>query len=396
MMVNVIDAICGAGKSTSLINMINEDESNNKYLYITPFLTEVERIKVSCYQKKFKEPKIGKNKNKLKSIKELFQNGENIVSTHALFKKITPEIIELIKKQNYILVMDEVADVVKTINITPDDLKTIIDKYVEIQEDNILKWTANEYEGKFEGYKELIKNNRVQAFINKNKKVNSLIQFFPIEIFQAFKQIYLLTYMFDCQIQKFYFDIYKTEYKYWYIKDFHLVKEKQEYNEKEIKKLIKICDIYKLNKIGNEKSALSVTWFENATENDLQKLKNNTYNFFRNIVDLHSNKVLWTTFKESRDAIKGKGYAKSFISLNIRATNQFLDRIAIAYLANRYLNPLIKNFFSNNKIEINDDKFALSELIQFIFRSAIRNDKEILVYLPSKRMRKILQEWIDS
>lgn len=396
MMVNVVDAICGAGKSTSLINMINEDESNNKYLYITPFLTEVERIKVSCYQKKFKEPKIGKNKNKLKSIKELFQNGENIVSTHALFKKITPEIIELIKKQNYILVMDEVADVVKTINITPDDLKTIIDKYVEIQEDNILKWTANEYEGKFEGYKELIKNNRVQAFINKNKKVNSLIQFFPIEIFQAFKQIYLLTYMFDCQIQKFYFDIYKTEYKYWYIKDFHLVKEKQEYNEKEIKKLIKICDIYKLNKIGNEKSALSVTWFENATENDLQKLKNNTYNFFRNIVDLHSNKVLWTTFKESRDAIKGKGYAKSFISLNIRATNQFLDRIAIAYLANRYLNPLIKNFFSNNKIEINDDKFALSELIQFIFRSAIRNDKEILVYLPSKRMRKILQEWIDS
>lgn len=396
MMVNVIDAICGAGKSTSLINMINEDESNNKYLYITPFLTEVERIKVSCYQKKFKEPKIGKNKNKLKSIKELFQNGENIVSTHALFKKITPEIIELIKKQNYILVMDEVADVVKTINITPDDLKTIIDKYVEIQEDNILKWTANEYEGKFEGYKELIKNNRVQAFINKNKKVNSLIQFFPIEIFQAFKQIYLLTYMFDCQIQKFYFDIYKTEYKYWYIKDFHLVKEKQEYNEKEIKKLIKICDIYKLNKIGNEKSALSVTWFENATENDLQKLKNNTYNFFRNIVDLHSNKVLWTTFKESRDAIKGKGYAKSFISLNIRATNQFLDRIAIAYLANRYLNPLIKNFFSNNKIEINDDKFALSELIQFIFRSAIRNDKEILVYLPSKRMRRILQEWIDN
>ena len=396
MIVNVIDAICGAGKSTSLINMINEDESNNKYLYITPFLTEVERIKVSCYQKKFKEPKIGKNKNKLKSIKELFQNGENIVSTHALFKKITPEIIELIKKQNYILVMDEVADVVKTINITPDDLKTIIDKYVEIQEDNILKWTANEYEGKFEGYKELIKNNRVQAFINKNKKVNSLIQFFPIEIFQAFKQIYLLTYMFDCQIQKFYFDIYKTEYKYWYIKDFHLVKEKQEYNEKEIKKLIKICDIYKLNKIGNEKSALSVTWFENATENDLQKLKNNTYNFFRNIVDLHSNKVLWTTFKESRDAIKGKGYAKSFISLNIRATNQFLDRIAIAYLANRYLNPLIKNFFSNNKIEINDDKFALSELIQFIFRSAIRNDKEILVYLPSKRMRRILQEWIDN
>lgn len=396
MTVNVVDAICGAGKSTSLINMINEDTSNNKYLYITPFLTEVERIKVSCYQKQFKEPKIGRNKNKLKSIQELFERGDNIVSTHALFKKITPEIVELIKKQNYILIMDEVADVIKTINITSDDLKTIIDKYVEVKDNNVLEWTADKYEGKFEGYKELIKNNRVQAFINKNQKVNSLLQFLPIEIFQSFKQIYLLTYMFDCQIQKFYFDIYNTQYEYWYVKDFHLTKEKQEYNEKEIKKLIKICDIPKLNRIGNEKGALSVSWFEKANKNDLAKLKNNTYNFFRNIVEQPSNKVLWTTFKESRDEVKGKGYAKSFVSLNIRATNQFLDRVAIAYIANRYLNPLIKNFFNKNDIEINDDKFALSELVQFIFRSAIRNGKEILVYLPSKRMRNILQEWINN
>ena len=29
MKVNVVDAICGAGKSTSLINMINETNDNN-------------------------------------------------------------------------------------------------------------------------------------------------------------------------------------------------------------------------------------------------------------------------------------------------------------------------------------------------------------------------------
>ena len=145
MKVNVVDAICGAGKSTSLINMINETNDNNvKYLYITPFLSEVERIKISCYKKHFKEPRIIKNRNKLMSIKELLKKGENIVSTHALFKKFTPEIINLIKEQNYILIMDEVADVVKTISITPDDLKTIMDKYVEITDNNILRWTVEE------------------------------------------------------------------------------------------------------------------------------------------------------------------------------------------------------------------------------------------------------------
>ena len=397
MKINVVDAICGVGKSTSLINMINETDDNNiKYLYITPFLSEVERVKISCYKRHFKEPRIAKNKNKLMSIKDLLKKGENIVSTHALFKKFTPEIINLVKKQNYVLIMDEVADVVKTINITPDDLKTIIDKYVEIKEDNILEWMVDEYEGKFEGYKEMIKNNRVQASIDKKGRAHALVQFFPIEIFQSFKEIYLLTYMFNCQIQKYYFDIYHTEYIYWYVKDFHLTKDKQEYNEKEIKNLIKICNISKLNNMGEKRSNLSVSWFQTTPEKDIEKLKNNVYNFFRNIVDLPSGKTLWTTFKESKGKLKGKGYAKSFAPLNIRATNNYIDRVAIAYIANRYLNPLIKNFFTNNNVMVNEDDFALSELIQFIFRSAIRNKKEILIYLPSKRMRNILQKWLDN
>lgn len=396
MKVNVVDAICGVGKSTSLINMINEDSNDTKYLYITPFLTEVERVKISCYKKCFKEPKIMKNKNKLKSIRELLKKGENIVSTHALFKKFTPEIIKLIKQQGYILIMDEVADVVKTISITPDDLNTIIDKYVDIIDNNMLVWKVDEYEGKFEGYKEMIKNNKVQASIDKKGNVHALVQFFPIEIFQSFKEIFLLTYMFDCQVQKYYFDIYKTEYVYWYVKDFHLTQEKQEYNEKEIKNLIKIYDAPKLNDIGEKRSALSVSWFETTKKSDIQKLKNNIYNFFRNIVDMPSNKILWTTFKEAKVSIKGKGYAKSFIPLNIRATNNYIDRIAIAYAANRYLNPLIKSFFTNNHIVVKEDDFALSELIQFIFRSAIRTKKEILIYLPSNRMRNILKKWLDN
>ena len=209
--------------------------------------------------------------------------------------------------------------------------------------------------------------------------------------------MYLLTYMFDCQVQKYYFDMYNVKYKYWYIKDFHLTEEVQQYNERAIKNLIKICYIEKLNSIGSTKGALSLAWFErNKNDRIIIQLKNNIYNFFRNVVNLPSNKVLWTTFKTSKEEMKGKGFAKSFVSLNIRATNQYSDRIAIAYAANRYLNPLIKNYFSNNGIKVNDNRYALSELIQFIFRSAVRNNKEILIYIPSKRMRKLLQEWIDK
>ena len=37
--------------------------------------------------------------------------------------------------------------------------------------------------------------------------------------------------------------------------------------------------------------------------------------------------------------------------------------------------------------------YALSELLQWIFRSAIREQKDLKLYLPSKRMHKLLHEW---
>ena len=40
----------------------------------------------------------------------------------------------------------------------------------------------------------------------------ALIWTFPVEIFKAFQDIYICTYMFDAQIQKYYYDMYGIEY----------------------------------------------------------------------------------------------------------------------------------------------------------------------------------------
>ena len=149
MIVNVVDAACGIGKTTSIINMMREDTSNNKYLYITPFLTEVTRIIKECPEKRFKEPQEDRGENKMDDIKRLLSKGENIVSTHALFKKMDEEILDIAAINNYILIMDEVADVVDTLNISKDDLHTIMTQYARINDDGLVEWTADDYEGKF-------------------------------------------------------------------------------------------------------------------------------------------------------------------------------------------------------------------------------------------------------
>ena len=101
-------------------------------------------------------------------------------------------------------------------------------------------------------------------------------------------------------------------------------------------------------------------------------------------------------FKDYKSKLKGEGYSKGFIPVNSRATNEYKDRFNIAYPVNRFLNPYVKNFFTSNNIEINENGWALSEMLQFIWRSAIRDGKEINVYIPSKRMRNLLKAWIEE
>ena len=394
--INVLDAICGEGKSTALINYINDkNNSNKKFLYITPFLTEIERIKENCPNRKFKSPE--SRGAKIYDIKYLLSKGYNIVASHSLFRRFDEETIDLATLNDYILIMDEVADVAQIVDISKYDLDTLLEKYVEIREKGRLEWVAKEYEGEFEYYKKQCELNSLYIYSNSEKIRPILIWLFPISVFKAFKEIFILTYLFDSQIQKYYYDYYGIEYEKWYIKDYKLTKEYQEYNLNKFKKLINICENEKLNSIGDSYNSLSSGWYQRNSENISMKiLKNNCENYFKNIIKTSSDLNMWTTFKEYKNSIKGKGYTKGFVSLSIRATNIYINKTSVAYLSNRYLNPIIKNFFIFYGIKIDEDGFALSELLQFLFRSRIRKGESINLYIPSFRMRNILKNWLNS
>jgi hypothetical protein len=106
---------------------------------------------------------------------------------------------------------------------------------------------------------------------------------------------------------------------------------------------------------------------------------------------------MWTSFLSYKRDIKCSNISlKTWVAMNYRATNKFKTKTALAYMLNRYINPFFISFFSKKNIELNQDGFALSELIQWIWRSAIRDYKPIVLYIPSQRMRTLLEDFLNQ
>jgi hypothetical protein len=156
-------------------------------------------------------------------------------------------------------------------------------------------------------------------------------------------------------------------------------------------------DIYEgnLNAIGSSSFALSAGWYKNP-RSLITVLKNNLYNYTRNITKSKSGDVLWTCYKNAKEDLKKGGGAKGFAPCNIRATNDYKERTTVAYCVNMFMRPVVKNYFVSLGVTVDEDGFALSEMIQFLWRSALREGKEIKLYIPSKRMRNLLKDWLGS
>lgn len=99
------------------------------------------------------------------------------------------------------------------------------------------------------------------------------------------------------------------------------------------------------------------------------------------------------TAEEQKAPDSEKRKMQCFVACTARATNDYADRTTLLYMINRFISPEIEKYFSRRGSPINEDEFATSELLQWIWRSAIRKGNRINLFIPSARMRKLLFGW---
>lgn len=429
----------GSGKTQAMYQMIR-NHPEKSYVIVTPYLKTIQDAKDAGLD--IREPEY-KGGTKLDSLKYLLSHGHDIGCTHSLFLDVDSEVWDLVRAGGYTLFIDEALDVVKPINDLIDDILYQTKKgtatfllnqgIISVDDFCHVTWcgkpTDDDYEYRF--LEPLIKTGNVLCVDGQ-----LFLWMFPPQIFKAFEDIYILSYLFKGSVFDAYLKIHGFDCtmggvcgRYGSAEGFSFTGYT---DDAEMRKALKpIINIYKgkANELGDKRYALSSTWYKNATDSDLKKVRTGFNTFFKNR-GAQSKPLMWTVFKDRMEAvcINGAGCIRKltadeqkamdtdpkhknselnklrcFVSCNARATNDYADRHVLAYLINCFYNPLLRKLFSSKYgIKLNEDRYALSEMVQWIWRSRIRNqtlpDKErkIDLYVPSSRMRKLLLKWLDG
>lgn len=402
--VKIIDSLMGTWKTTAIINHINK-YPNDKYIYVTPYLKEVERICEKCPHADFIEPEDIDYDTKGRHLKTLVEHGRNICMSHELLRRADSSLCSQIKKYQYTLILDEEVQVVEEIEISKRDYQILIEQnLISHHEDGAIHWIDDSYTGYFNEVRRKTREKGLTHYID-----GCFLWMFNIDLFKSFKEIYVLTYLYEGSILWAYMKLHAIDFEYYHIENKQIVAGYQPITDKFDKALIEIYH-GRLNSIGSisgglkkksdkkESGLLSSTWYKHSTKKQHKVLRNNLYNYYRHNCPetIPAKAKMWSTFSPYEKKICADGCANAFLACNARATNDFIERYALAYLINMFPRPITYNYFKNHGFIINQDKYALSQMIQWIWRSRIRKGEPIYLYLPSARMRRILESWLDE
>lgn len=426
--VKVLDFLCGQGKSTYVRKMVLENPQE-KYLYIAPYLSECHRFAGTKYDESdskkkpllddsgayqyvedpqgidlsgmnFRHPNTRNDKgSKEISLCTLMAKGENIVSTHALFTDLGSNVIGCAK--DYTLIIDETVNVYEIDSRKKDVEFCLKRKLMYLEEDGVTlrfdrKNLGVSEEGEDSALGSRYEDLAVQCDLGQLLWVNgkAVIWELSVELLKSFKEVWVCTYMFEGSDMASYFKNHGLSYEY------ASLGEGDVKRSVDVAHLIEVVDDYKLNSIG-EVVTLSAACakVDGGSESRLGKdvvkttLKNNLHNLFNQKWKAKATDRLWTCFKDQSNFIANGKYGKQFLPFNYKATNKYLDVHHVAFMLDVYQNPNIKKICSQRGLEYSDEHYAISTLIQFIFRSAVRKGEPIKLYLPSSRMRGLLERW---
>lgn len=400
--VRIIDRPCGSGKTTKLLSSFKPEK---RYLVVVPLLTEVDRvIDQACVP--FQKPSEEDYGTKKASLEVLLRKKVNIVTTHALYEDIA-SFAGAGLLDDYDIVVDEVPEVLSSIGgISRQSLEEfyIGRGYINIEDDGRVVPTSKWHQDHELVSDTLSEKHYYLAASGMLYVVDQtfLLWAFPKELLTAGRTFTVLTYLAEGSLLLPYLDKHGIAYVHDRDPEVDLRARRQ------AAELIEIRDIPRLKGIK-----LSYTGQSKPTPAVVKQVSGALLGLRRgDLKEVPLDHVLITCAKanwyrggKSPDDVahpeqgpfaKGtKLFADTtWIPNTTRGTNKYVHASHLIYLYDQYVNPAFLRFLGLAGDQEVQERYALAELIQVIYRTRVRKGEKIVVYIPSARMRRLLEQYL--
>jgi len=423
--VTIVDRHCGFGKSRALIASLSDDRP---VLIVLPLQTEVDRfIKEATVN--LIEPSLDAGfSRKRDHLQSLLMDGYSIVTTHALFSDIA-YLAQNGLLRGHDVYIDEVLNVVSCVTqevLTKGSkgsgvsLRSWQELYLEHGFATVDPVTnqviPTEVWDKKQDLPEL--SNKLYHMAKAESLFavgdNVLVWELPPILLRAVKSLTIYTFLAEGSLMAAFLRRNGIEYSH----DRDLASEKK--FREDTKRLLEIRDMPSINRL-----TMSYSGQKRMNPKDQNKvsvaLKNVRERLMRGAdmtkVMITCSKDMW--FKDGKyrkpevdpkepsrmiqkRQTPGPYAAQSrmfgdtnWVPNTTRGTNDYRHCSHLFYLWDQHQNPRIIEFLGAEGEGLND-KYAVSELIQWLYRSQIRDGKPVTMYMPSKRMRRLVNRWLDG
>ena len=415
--IRIIDKPCGSGKTTGvlaeLMKLRQAGAGDNRFLIVVPELSEIQRYRDHLGQDWLYEPEANQKLGvrKIDSLIDLLQQGHQVVTTHALFSQIR-RFQHLLG--SYHVLIDETPTAVEQVPVEfgPAIFRHLLHHKQYIQIDPVTQlisatdaWLVDRADYEVKGDRHVRDfMDRVQSGEVYWVEDNYCVMPIPDAVFTMPRSLTILTFLFEgTQLHHW---MLKRGFKFQLFSDPNELERFQYQMNKNIYLRKTSCPVKAgfANMTGKdpEYRKRASTWTKNQIQR-LRKFDNTTCGealINRSLVASHKpawfgqdantkNDVTTPTCLSRLARLSGAEYT----SMTTRGTNKFKARDILWILGKENLHPSLAKFLGMTSKRAKD-RHTLSELVQLIYRTAIRDGYPIYLFTPDPDNIRILKDFL--
>lgn len=400
--IEVLDALPGCGKTHAIFDYMSNNQ-DKPWLYLSPLKDEIDnRVfkEANRVGMDFVVPEEGPDSTKTEQIYYMLKEGKNVACTHSLMLRFQDRHIAKIIKHNYRIVCDEELNLISGYNIRKEDREFLIKHELikVVDEKGMIEFTDPEMdtEARYGDVKRLAD---MGCLFAAKRSTGILVCQLSTKLIKAADRFILLSYKYEGSIMHTFLSLHGFGYQAF--KEVTLFRSEQDIKDR-LKQLLTLIETPSVKKV-RRKYPLSKSWWENSNKENQEEVLKAMRAVFKGsklpsadlFYTLPKNRVVREDGKSAPMQVK-ELQKNNFLACSIRATNEYASKKLAIHAYSLHPNQSVKVYLQDLGYECDDTIYALTTLIQWLWRGCIRNEEPMQVAILSDRMNSIFLDWLNK